>query len=49
MQIPPERLYRPDVSIIAWRRLCEHPRSAGQSGSVFSETVGEQEIDVASA
>ncbi len=23
MRIPPERLYRPDVSITAWRRLCE--------------------------
>jgi phenylpropionate dioxygenase-like ring-hydroxylating dioxygenase large terminal subunit len=23
MQIPPERLYRPDASITAWRRLCE--------------------------
>jgi hypothetical protein len=20
---PPERLYRPDISLIAWRRLCE--------------------------
>jgi phenylpropionate dioxygenase-like ring-hydroxylating dioxygenase large terminal subunit len=26
MDIPPERLYRPDVSIIAWRKMCEHPR-----------------------
>ena len=26
MDIPPERLYRPDVSIIAWRKLCERPR-----------------------
>jgi phenylpropionate dioxygenase-like ring-hydroxylating dioxygenase large terminal subunit len=23
MEIPPERLYRPDVSIMAWRKLCE--------------------------
>jgi phenylpropionate dioxygenase-like ring-hydroxylating dioxygenase large terminal subunit len=23
MQIPPERLYRPDVSITAWRKLCQ--------------------------
>ena len=22
----PERLFRPDVSITAWRRLCEHAR-----------------------
>jgi hypothetical protein len=25
----PERLYRPDASIIAWRRLCEHARGEG--------------------
>jgi hypothetical protein len=24
----PERLYRPDVSITAWRKLCEHARGA---------------------
>jgi hypothetical protein len=23
MDAPPERLYRPDISLIAWRRLCE--------------------------
>jgi len=23
MQTPPEQLYRPDISLIAWRRLCE--------------------------
>jgi phenylpropionate dioxygenase-like ring-hydroxylating dioxygenase large terminal subunit len=23
METPPERLYRPDVSVIAWRKLCE--------------------------
>ena len=23
MDAPPERLYRPDVSLIAWRRHCE--------------------------
>lgn len=26
MQTPPEILYRPDASIIGWRRLCENPR-----------------------
>ena len=48
MQIPPERLYRPDVSIIAWRKLCEHPRAAGdvaRDGRVFSETVQEDEVE----
>jgi phenylpropionate dioxygenase-like ring-hydroxylating dioxygenase large terminal subunit len=28
MQTPPEILYRPDLSIIGWRRLCEKPRGA---------------------
>jgi hypothetical protein len=51
MQIPPERLYRPDVSIIAWRRLCENPRRAGDADgrAVFAETVRENEVDAASA
>jgi phenylpropionate dioxygenase-like ring-hydroxylating dioxygenase large terminal subunit len=31
MRIPPERLYRPDVSVIAWRNLCEQPRGATTS------------------
>lgn len=49
MEIPPERLYRPDVSIIAWRKLCESPRgptlngSAGDIGTVFEREV--EEID----
>jgi phenylpropionate dioxygenase-like ring-hydroxylating dioxygenase large terminal subunit len=29
MQIPPERLYRPDVSITAWRKLCEQGARRG--------------------
>ncbi|MFI5266477.1 MAG: Rieske 2Fe-2S domain-containing protein [Chloroflexota bacterium] len=33
MDIPPERLYRPDVSIIAWRRLCERPRGQGPTAA----------------
>jgi phenylpropionate dioxygenase-like ring-hydroxylating dioxygenase large terminal subunit len=32
MNIPPERLYRPDVSIIAWRKLCERPRGSDGAG-----------------
>jgi phenylpropionate dioxygenase-like ring-hydroxylating dioxygenase large terminal subunit len=31
MDAPPERLYRPDVSITAWRRLCEQAPPAGQA------------------
>jgi phenylpropionate dioxygenase-like ring-hydroxylating dioxygenase large terminal subunit len=33
MQTPPEILYRPDRSIIGWRRLCEKPRGADQTTS----------------
>lgn len=29
MRTPPERLYRPDVSIIAWRKLAERARVSG--------------------
>jgi phenylpropionate dioxygenase-like ring-hydroxylating dioxygenase large terminal subunit len=51
MQIPPERLYRPDVSIIAWRKLCENPRASGSAAKsgVFTETVRESDLDAASA
>jgi Homotrimeric ring hydroxylase len=31
MDAPPERLYRPDVSITAWRRLCEQAPVTGQA------------------
>jgi phenylpropionate dioxygenase-like ring-hydroxylating dioxygenase large terminal subunit len=30
MDCPPERLYRPDVSITRWRTLCEHAPEHGQ-------------------
>jgi phenylpropionate dioxygenase-like ring-hydroxylating dioxygenase large terminal subunit len=41
MDIPPERLYRPDVSIIAWRKMCEQPR--GSEGGL--DVVHEQEVE----
>jgi phenylpropionate dioxygenase-like ring-hydroxylating dioxygenase large terminal subunit len=31
MQTPPEQLYRPDNSIIAWRKLCEQARRPGSA------------------
>jgi nitrite reductase/ring-hydroxylating ferredoxin subunit len=31
MDAPPERLYRPDVSITSWRKLCEEAAPAGQA------------------
>jgi hypothetical protein len=39
MRIPPERLYRPDVSVIAWRNLCEQPRGAGTERIRLEEQV----------
>jgi len=37
MDIPPERLYRPDVSIIPWRKLCERPRGTEPEPREFHE------------
>jgi hypothetical protein len=34
MDAPPEKLYRPDVSITAWRRLCESAPDSGLPGLV---------------
>ena len=34
MAAPPEKLYRPDVSITAWRRLCEEAPDNGLSGLI---------------
>jgi phenylpropionate dioxygenase-like ring-hydroxylating dioxygenase large terminal subunit len=34
MDSPPERLFRPDVSVIGWRNLCEHARGAPQDNGV---------------
>ena len=43
MNIPPERLYRPDVSVTAWRKWCEErARGADESarGRRDAENVG---------
>jgi phenylpropionate dioxygenase-like ring-hydroxylating dioxygenase large terminal subunit len=41
----PERLYRPDASIVAWRRFCEHARGGGSpTGSVADTTAEEQPV-----
>jgi hypothetical protein len=37
MQIPPERLYRPDVSVTAWRKLCQE-KARGPAASPRLET-----------
>ncbi len=39
MDAPPEKLYRPDVSITAWRRLCEEAPEDGLLG-LLSRGVG---------
>lgn len=33
MSAPPERLYRPDASIIGWRRMCERSPRTGATGA----------------
>jgi phenylpropionate dioxygenase-like ring-hydroxylating dioxygenase large terminal subunit len=41
----PERLYRPDVTITAWRKLCEHARGEEPSSTPIEEQIRElQEI-----
>jgi phenylpropionate dioxygenase-like ring-hydroxylating dioxygenase large terminal subunit len=49
MDIPPERLYRPDVSIIAWRKMCENPRGTDAQLREFHEHEIEQLDPSASA
>jgi phenylpropionate dioxygenase-like ring-hydroxylating dioxygenase large terminal subunit len=41
MDAPPERLFRPDLSIIAWRKLCEGARGQGSG----RETNGAGDFD----
>ena len=41
MDAPPERLYRPDVSITAWRKLCEDAPRAGQAIVAGEAPAGE--------
>lgn len=48
MDIPPERLYRPDVSVIAWRKLCEHPRGLGSAAAVEMEEAEVAQLDAES-
>ena len=44
METPPERLFRPDTSIIGWRKLCELARAPGatESGTIGRQTVADQ-------
>ena len=38
-ETPPERLYRPDVSITAWRKLCEHARGEAPAAIPLDEEL----------
>lgn len=39
MDAPPERLYRPDIALIAWRRLCERDGRAQPQSSAGRKTL----------
>jgi len=39
MDAPPERLYRPDIALIAWRRLCEQDERAVPQRAVGRRTL----------
>jgi len=40
---PPERLFRPDLSIIAWRKMCERARGGTDAGPL-PEAIQEEEL-----
>ncbi len=44
MDAPPERLYRPDKAIIAWRELCESPRGESPLGESPRGAPGEPTV-----
>ena len=41
MDAPPERLYRPDVTITAWRKLCEHARGEAPAAASIEAQIQE--------
>lgn len=42
MRTPPERLYRPDISLIAWRHLCEEGGVAESPQAIYQDQEREQ-------
>jgi len=44
MDAPPERLFRPDLSIVAWRKLCENARGAGGETAKPIKEMDESEL-----
>ena len=45
----PERLFRPDVSITAWRRLCEHARGEAPAAAPLAEQLAAASAEVEQA
>lgn len=50
METPPEKLFRPDTSIIGWRKLCERARPSGPTGdplgggaNIERQTIADQD------
>ena len=44
MDAPPERLFRPDLSILAWRRYCEQARGTEGAGKESVNELRESEL-----
>jgi phenylpropionate dioxygenase-like ring-hydroxylating dioxygenase large terminal subunit len=45
----PERLFRPDVSITAWRRLCEHARGEAPAAAPLAEQLAAASAEIEQA
>ncbi len=45
MDAPPERLFRPDLSIIAWRKYCESARGAEGAVQISDQETSEAELN----
>ena len=44
MDAPPERLFRPDLSIVAWRKYCEQARDSGGKSKGPEKQPSEEEL-----
>jgi phenylpropionate dioxygenase-like ring-hydroxylating dioxygenase large terminal subunit len=47
MDSPPERLFRPDLSIIGWRMMCEAARGRGKAVASPAAGVGSEAVELA--
>ena len=46
MKTPPERLYRPDTSIIGWRKLCETDGTLGTASPTIDRQRPEDQFEL---